>query len=127
MPKMRHTHKLVLSLSTAAFLVLPAFAQFEACVGAKGAQKAGYCKYEYEAYLTRGRCVDRTGGWIDGASVSLNVRSPGHLKHGRSGTTYVNFNDRTGPDVCHRACASTTITYQGRQYTKSTCNRKSYQ
>ncbi|MEM7661873.1 MAG: hypothetical protein AAF292_06460 [Pseudomonadota bacterium] len=104
-----------------------ASAQFEACVGAKGAQKAGFCKYEYEAYLTRGSCVARGGGWVEGTSVTLNVRAPGHLQHSRSGTRYINFDDRTGPEICQRACAGTTITYQGRTYTKSTCDAKSYE
>lgn len=103
-----------------------AFAQYEACVGAKGAQKAGFCKYEYEAYLTQGSCISRGGGWVPGTSVTLNIGSPEELNQSRSGTRYVNYDARiTGG--CKRTCASTSITFQGRTYSKSTCDKKSYQ
>ena len=66
-------------------------------------------KYEYEAYLTRGSCRARGGGWVPGTSVELRIRAPGHLVHTRSGSQYVNFADRTYGSRCARACAAVTI------------------
>ena len=100
---------------------------FEACVGAKGYQKVYGCLYEYEAYLTRGTCRARGGGWVPGTSVELRIRAPGHLTHTRSGSQYVNFNDKSYGTTCARACAAVTIYYAGSAYGNSRCNRRSYE
>lgn len=105
-------------------------ATYELCVGTKGYQKIGYCKYEYDTYLTRGgpgACKRRGGGWVSGASLSLEINRPGHLSHIRRGTTYVNFNDRT-TGFCADACAGATATYNGIKFnTPGRCNKRSYE
>ncbi len=89
------------------------------------------CKYDYEAYVSRGTCRGRDGGHNTSARVTLRITSPGYLNRvRRTATQYVQFDDRiTGFDLnCADACASATARMSDGRFLRRNirCNVKSY-
>ena len=96
----------------------------ELCVGAIGRQLAGYCSYEFEAYVTTGSCRRRNGQWDPTFTLTLYLRSPARETVGPR-QQYVNKNGwETG--LCKRACADAIATGPTR-LSKPVCNRRSHE
>lgn len=111
-------------------------AALELCVGAKGANKAWGCRYEFEIYVTTGECRKRNGSWmrvrhlyIDEPSIESGQRIAIPSKPDADHIAYNRNVTRPGPRSCKGACAGGhAILYDGRQLRKERrCNRKSYE
>lgn len=103
------------------------------CVGAFGSQKAGYCKLQYEAYVTTGTCRGRDGEWDPRYTITLNINRP--TREAIQARRYVNRNHTEGPWCVSTVCASASATAPGVDASGnpmpsfrvgSRCNKRSY-
>ncbi len=99
----------------------------EFCVGAKGSQKLGYCRYEYEAFYYTGTCRARNGLWDKNYVIKLHIRDPSHLEHHEPPRReHSRFRDDT-TGICKRACAFASAEGPRGRFTKSVCNRRAHE
>ena len=111
----------------------PTTEKLSLCVGAYNG--SGKNNLKHEAYVTRGSCRDRRGGWYRGAHITLYVLDLETKKvwYSLSGPRYVNSNNRHGKDKFlawrHMACARATASLaNGRKLSSGiVCNRRSYE
>lgn len=129
---MKNIYLLVILIISSIFGFVSPVSSMELCVGAAGYQKAGYCKLEFEAYVTTGSCKARNGQWDNRYRVTLRLKVNGTSggEEERTARQYVNRNHRIVPFcpnlICANAFAEPLVGGLPAFRTSTRCNRRSY-